>query len=263
VRRLALVLCVLALAVGPAPHAVGEPGFVATFDAAGTARGVVIGIHGGAWYGVGRELSMTVRDDLERWRRHGWHGVIVDHPKGGAAVASVLRSYDRVRARYPGLPVCLYGESAGGHLALLVAAARPDVACVETAGAPSDLAAIDPSLGPLAAHADRNARMAFPDLAAFSPVRKRIRAPLLVTHLRTDPVIGVSHAYAMPAERRVVLEPGALSWVHGGVSGASMAALRRAEAEFMRSVALSGGAGRRLAVSGGARLAAWTAPQRW
>jgi acetyl esterase/lipase len=152
-------------------------------------------------------------------------------------VASVLRSYDRVRARYPGLPVCLYGESAGGHLALLVATARPDVACVETAGAPTDLEAIDPSLGPLAAHADRNARMAFPELRAASPVWMDIRAPLLVTHLRTDPVIGVAHAWRMPAERRVVLEPGPVGWVHGDVDGASMAGLRRVEADFMRSVA--------------------------
>jgi alpha-beta hydrolase superfamily lysophospholipase len=163
--------------------------------------------------------------------------VIVDYPKGGAAVASVLRSYDKVRARYPGLPVCLYGESAGGHLALLVAAARPDVACVETAGAPTDLAAIDPSLGPLAAHADRNARMAFPDLHAASPLRMRIRAPLLVTHLRTDPVIGVAHAWRVPAQRRLILEPGEVPWVHGGVSVLSMAALREAEADFIRAVA--------------------------
>jgi hypothetical protein len=238
VRRLLLALALIALCALPAaPRAEGDPGFVTTLSPAGPARGVVIGIHGGAWYGVGRELSMTVRDDLERWRALGWEGLIVDYPKGGAAVASVLRAYDKVRSRYPGLPVCLYGESAGGHLALLVAAARPDVACVETAGAPTDLEAIDPSLGPLAAHAERNARMAFPDLRAASPVRMRIFAPLLVTHLRTDPVIGVAHARRMPAERRVVLEPGALGWVHGGVDGASMAALRRAEAEFIRSVA--------------------------
>ena len=60
--------------------------------------------------------------------------------------------------------------------------------------------------------------MAFPDLRAASPVWKDIRAPLLVTHLRTDPVIGVAHARRMPAERRLVLEPGALPWVHGAVS---------------------------------------------
>jgi acetyl esterase/lipase len=161
----------------------------------------------------------------------------VDYPKGGAAVGSVLRSYDKVRARYPGLPVCLYGESAGGHLALLVAAARPDVACVETAGAPTDLEAIDPSLGPQAAHADRNARAAFPDLRAASPARLAIRAPLLVAHLRTDPVIGVAHAWGVEARRRVVMEPGRVGWVHGGVSAGSMAALRRAEVAFMRSVA--------------------------
>jgi acetyl esterase/lipase len=237
VRRAALALFVLVLAAWPAPSAVGEAGFVATLAPDGPARGVVIGIHGGAWYGVGRTLSMTVREDLERWRRHGWHGVIVDYPKGGAAVESLLRAYDRVRARYPGLPVCLYGESAGGHLALLVAAARPDVACVETAGAPTDLERIDPARGPRAAHADRNARMAFPDLRAASPARMSIRAPVLVTHLRPDPVIGVAHAFRVRASRRVVLEPGAVGWVHGGVDGASMAALLAAEAAFIRAVA--------------------------
>jgi acetyl esterase/lipase len=242
VRRLALVLIVLALgAVWPASLAVGESGPVMTLEPDGPARGIVIGIHGGAWFGVGRELSLTVREDLERWRRLGWRGVIVDYPQGGAAVASVLRAYDRVRARHPGLPVCLYGESAGGHLALLVAAARPDVACVETAGAPTDLAAIDPSRGPRAAHAARNARLAFPDLAAASPARMAIRAPLLVTHLRTDPVIGVAHARLMPAARRVLLDPGPVGWVHGGVSAASMAELRRVEAGFIRWVAPSAG----------------------
>jgi acetyl esterase/lipase len=145
---------------------------------------------------------MTVRDDLERWRRHGWRGVIVDYPPGGDAPASVLRAYDRVRARYgPDLPICFYGESAGGQLALMVAARRHDVACVETAGAPTDLGAIDPRLGALAAHADRNARRAFPgdQLAAASPIRFAgdIRARLLLTHLRSDRVIGVAHAERM------------------------------------------------------------------
>ena len=127
--RVLLAVLLIALAALPiAPRAQGEPGFVATLDAVGPGRAVVIGIHGGAWYGVGRELSMTVRDEPARSRRQGWDGVIVDHPRGGAAVASVLRSYDKVRARYPGLPLCLDGESAGGHLALLVAAALPEVA---------------------------------------------------------------------------------------------------------------------------------------
>jgi alpha-beta hydrolase superfamily lysophospholipase len=238
VRRLLLAVALVLLCGLPAaPRAAGDSGFVATLAPDGPARGVVIGIHGGAWYGVGRELSMTVRDDLERWRRQGWHGVIVDYPKGGAAPASLLRAYDKVRARYPGLPVCLYGESAGGHLALLVAATRPDVACVETAGAPTDLEAIDPSLSPRAAHADRNARMAFPSLRAAGPVHLPIRARLLVTHLRTDPVIGVAHAARMPAERRLVLEPGPIGWVHGGVDASSFAALRRAEASLMAAVA--------------------------
>jgi acetyl esterase/lipase len=251
VRRLAFALVLTAACALPAaPLASGAWPFVATLAPDGPPRGVVIGIHGGAWYGVGRELSLTVRDDLERWRRQGWRGVIVDYAPGGDAPASVLRSYDRVRARYgPDLPICLYGESAGGHLALLVAAARPDVACVETAGAPTDLAAIDPRPSALAAHADRNARRAFPGraLETLSPVRHAadIHARLLLTHLRTDPVIGVGHSERMAAAARrarlVMLEPGPVGWVHRGVSKDSFASLDRAERDLMAAVAQANG----------------------
>jgi acetyl esterase/lipase len=249
VRRLALALALIAACALP-PLASGERPFVATLTPDGPARGVVIGIHGGAWYGVGHEISMTVRDDLERWRRHGWRGVIVDYAPGADAPGSVLHAYDRVRARYgPDVPICLYGESAGGHLALMVAAERSDVACVETAGAPTDLTAIDPRPGALAAHADRNARRAFPGAAleASSPIHDApdIRARLLLTHLRTDPVIGVAHsermAAAVPGAGLLVLEPGTVGWVHGRVSRASMASLERAEADLMAAVAPANG----------------------
>jgi acetyl esterase/lipase len=238
VRRIALACALVAACclVSAAPPASGERAYVATLRPDGPVRGVVIGVHGGAWYGVGRAISMQVRDDLERWRRRGWLGLVVDYPPGGAAPASVLKAYDGVRARYgPETPICLYGESAGAHLALGVAAARPDVACVETAGAPTDLAALDPRLSPRAAHAVANARSAFPDLAAASPINAagRIRARILLTHLRTDPVIGVAQsermAAAVPGARLVVLEPGPVSWIHGGVSVASLAEVAAAE----------------------------------
>jgi acetyl esterase/lipase len=242
-RRVALILSLLAVAgVMTAAPAAGDRPFVATLAPAGPVRGVVIGVHGGAWYGVGRTISFEVRDDLERWRRQGWLGVIVDYPAGGAAPASVLAAYDKLRARYGAeMPICLYGESAGAQLALTVAAARRDVACVETAGAPTDLTAIDPHLGSQATHADRNARRAFPgrQLAATSPIHSaaRIHARLLLAHLRTDPVIGVAHserlAAAVPSARLLVLEPGPRGWVHGGVSAVSFAELEAAERELM------------------------------
>jgi len=245
VRRFALALAVLAACALP-PLASGERPFVATLTPDGPVRGVVIGVHGGAWYGVGHRISMAVRDDLERWRRQGWRGVIVDYPPGGDAPASVLHAYDRVRARSgPDIPICLYGESAGGQLALMVAAARPDVACVETAGAPTDLAAIDPRPSAVAAHADRNARRAFPGdaLEAMSPIghASDIHARMLLTHLRTDRVIGAAHAQQMaaatPGAELLVLEPGAVPWVHGRASAASMASLARAERDLMAAAA--------------------------
>ena len=53
-------------------------------------RGIVIGVHGGAWFGVGRVLSLQVRPDLERWRERGWLGLVVHYLPGGATPASVL-----------------------------------------------------------------------------------------------------------------------------------------------------------------------------
>jgi acetyl esterase/lipase len=242
VRRVVVLLllvvgCGLLSAVPPAS---GGRSYVATLAPAGPVRGVVIGIHGGAWYGVGRKLALDVAPDLERWRRAGWLGLVIDYPPGGPALASVLAAYDAVRARYgPELPICLYGESAGAHLALLVAERRADVECVETAGAPTDLAALGPGPDPRAAHAARNARLAFPDLAGASPLlaARRIRARLLLSALRTDPVIPVSQsvrmAAAVPGARLLVLEPGPIGWVHGAVSAASYRRLARAERELM------------------------------
>jgi pimeloyl-ACP methyl ester carboxylesterase len=88
------------------------------------------------------------------------------------------------------------------------------------AGAPTDLTAVDRRPSARAAHADRNARRAFPGAAlrSESPLRNawRIRARLLLAHLRTDPVVGVAHSERMAAAARgarlLVLEPGPVGW---------------------------------------------------
>ncbi len=59
------------------------------------------------------------------------------------SVTDVTRFYDLIRARVgPNVPICLRGQSAGGHLALMVAAKRRDMACVISLASPTDLRAI-------------------------------------------------------------------------------------------------------------------------
>jgi hypothetical protein len=137
----------------------------------------------------------------------------------------------------PEVPLCLYGESSGGHLALLAAERIARVDCVATFAAPVDLGRwarrsrsapnttyaqvfrelVEPALGP-----DR-ARW-----AAFDPVVRAARLPRLVltavgTDDRTVPRLGVRR---LPGARYVVPD-GAIPFVHGTASSAGLAEMRR------------------------------------
>lgn len=104
------------------------------------ARGTVVLVHAGGWSGPDRQRQW----DLDWWpgrmfREAGWSTASIDYAAGQAGLASVSEQLAAAMARTPGWPVCAYGESAGGHLALLAAAALPGLRCVITMGAPTDL----------------------------------------------------------------------------------------------------------------------------
>lgn len=118
----------------PAAYEIGPPA------GGGRARRVLVLIHGGAWYVVGKTAMEAERELAADWRRVGWETVSITYRGCGASIPDALRFYDLVRARAgPRVPVCLLGQSAGGHLALMIAALRPDVACVISEAGPSDL----------------------------------------------------------------------------------------------------------------------------
>jgi pimeloyl-ACP methyl ester carboxylesterase len=62
----------------------------------------------------------------------------------GSSLSDALSLYDRVRDTYGSArPVCTLGQSAGGHLALMVAARRPGgVSCVVNQAGPTDALSI-------------------------------------------------------------------------------------------------------------------------
>jgi acetyl esterase/lipase len=106
--------------------------------------GVLVLFHGGGWATNGAGAAQDMRGDADRWRARGWLTVNSTYRACGRSIADATSMYDRVRATYgPTLPVCTLGQSAGGHLALMVTIHRPGgVNCVINQAGPTDAATL-------------------------------------------------------------------------------------------------------------------------
>ena len=125
----------------PFHYEVGEPdGLYANRPPAG----VLLLFHGGGWTSNGGGAAQSIRGEANRWRARGWRTVNASYRPCGRSIEDVLSLYDRVRSTYGGTsPVCTFGQSAGGHLALMVAARRPGgVRCVVNQAGPTDAPAL-------------------------------------------------------------------------------------------------------------------------
>jgi acetyl esterase/lipase len=107
------------------------------------AKAIMIVIHGGAWYTVGKGIVAANRPEANRWRDAGWATVNIDYRACGQSVGDVFWFMNRLRQKYPAAIVCATGVSAGGHLALILASIRRDLACAISKAGPSDLLALD------------------------------------------------------------------------------------------------------------------------
>jgi fermentation-respiration switch protein FrsA (DUF1100 family) len=197
-RRRILFFALSLVAAGPAPAARAGVITQPTGKFAGRpARGAVMVIHGGAWLWTGPNMVQAVAPRAQRFSDAG---------------------YDSLRRQLgKHTPICLWGGSVGGHLALMIAARRPDVACVMSESGPTDLAT-DTYLLPAS-------NFFFADhggLARWSPITyaDKIRAPLLLVGATNDKLVPLSQARelarARPQHTRVVvLHAGTSPWVHG------------------------------------------------
>jgi acetyl esterase/lipase len=226
----------------PAYYEVGDP----TGAYAGRApKGVMMVVHGGGWYSVGAGLVQKVRDEADRWRDRGWRTVSVTYRACGQSAQDVLWFHDRVRQLYgASVPLCLTGGSAGGHLALSVAWARPDVDCVIDEGGPTDALTLKDQRawsatapagqldGPRWAYNMMVAAWGQEDLRWYSPSLFKIRGRVLIGVAAHDPFV----PYAQATELRdkqlardpsayvdtVQLADGDQPFVHANVSQAAL-----------------------------------------
>lgn len=226
----------------PAPYEVEEP--LGKFSGK-RAHGVMLILHGGSWRDHGRGALEQMRGDADRWRTRGWRTVNADYRPCGKSIDDVLVLFDRVRQVYGGdRPICVSGASSGAHLALLLAAYRPEVACVASQAGPADLTTIatqaatrrdgSPSnLLPLWVSnvsvsvfgADRQARV--------SPARLGLKARVLFAIAASDASIPWAQATSFADSQRkrdasayvdtMRLENGDVRWIHAEVAPAALA----------------------------------------
>jgi hypothetical protein len=203
-----------------------------TLAATGPAAGTVVLIHRGGWSGPDPSLQAALLDDLGReLAARGANVISLDYAAGAAGVWSIVTQLDAITRTTAG-PLCVYGESAGGHLALMAAARLHRLRCLITLGAPTDLLSL-PETTTLAGVAWMLANTAFAHapggLTAYSPITwaTQIRARIWMLRQADDLLIGPEQpalfAAAVPSTTTITLEAGRGprsldAYLHGSLS---------------------------------------------
>ena len=245
-RGICTLLATLALCASATAHAVHP----AIHRDVPRARGVVVLVHGGGWAGPDEQRQWNIDWWPGRvFRAARWDTVAIDYAAGESGLASVVGELRAALAAAPHGRVCVYGESSGGHLALLAAAQLPALNCVITLGAPTDLerwrsdAVREGNAGWLTAYT-QTAGATFGQGAvdpAWEPdrVADRIAARVLLVGQADDhvlPIRGQLDAFAAvrPATEVLLTEPGARPYLHGSFSESAWLGLEERMRAFLQ-----------------------------
>lgn len=162
-RLLSLLSLPVALIAAAAPSAAAAGDYYLSHHEPRSAKprgSVVVLIHGGGWRGDLRSFADSLMysyiDDLTRWGHRVYN---VGYRSGGASLPDVRNAIDRVSRTHRKAPICLAGESAGAHLALVAAKRSKRIKCVVDIAGPPDL--LDPGPRPNASRLTELAASAF------------------------------------------------------------------------------------------------------
>ena len=202
----------------PKPHAIwGKP------TNGQSPREVVMLIHGGGWAGIDPTAVQETAAQAPIYESAGYETVVPDYRRGAQGIDDVERFYHEAQRRFPNLPICVVGNSAGGHIALMLAVKDPDLACAVSLAGPTDLPALASEPG--GEIADRLATKNFGDTSQFKELSPALHADsicarVLLIYARNDPIVPVAQgeemARALPSATLIVLPPGTAGFVHSG-----------------------------------------------
>ena len=244
-RRLVLLISFLIAAVA-APSAAQAADYYLGHHAPGPAKAkknsVVVLIHGGGWRGDLRTfadpLMHTYIADLTRWGHRVYN---VGYRSGAKSLPDVRDAIDRVARTHRKAPICLVGESAGAHLALVAAKRSKRIKCVIDIAGPPDL--LDSGNRPHAKRLTDLATWAFGEqrLRRLSPIN-RVRglrnSAVLIAAAPCDVYIDIAQqrrfARKLRKGRLVELDPGReVSMAHCQITLDSRDELRRVSRNFL------------------------------
>lgn len=237
-------LVVAALLMAPVVHAAApqpESTPPARWIVPANPRAVVIVLHGGAWWGnlSGQVDSMVPLAQVFS-NRASAITMNIDYRSGINSLPDVIASYDSAKSKYPNLPICVAGASAGGNLALLLATKR-NVRCVISEAGPTDINTTPPSVRGSAAYLLGEA-----NFQAWSPlyVTGKINSPTILVSAINDPEVP-HQTQAVPFKKRypqatlISLKDGdKKAWfVHSYVDSAQLSRARTAEVNMIKAAA--------------------------
>jgi dipeptidyl aminopeptidase/acylaminoacyl peptidase len=222
-------------AIAVPAQAAGETSAPIVLEPAGAAKATVVLIHGGGWKSHGAEPTAAIAQEAgERVARWGFRAVSIDYAPGRDGLGDVLRELDEVHRRWPRSRVCVAGESAGGHWALMAAARRSWVRCVVATAAPTDLAT--PRVVAPWSYLGKTAAELFAGVEReYSPLfdADRIGARVLLAYSTLDLAVPFAQGAAMQralGERAELLAmpPGAITWMHSATTAEALTQYWRA-----------------------------------
>jgi acetyl esterase/lipase len=238
------------LAPKPAQAVIAPVAAPAITDPTGPIRGTMIMVHAGGWAGHDEYAQdLLMQRPGQQLLARGWRIVSLDYEEGTAGLQDVLNATgSELARRTSGAPVCLYGESAGGHLALVAASRLRAIDCVIALGPPTDLSLYqveaagsgDGRLALVAYQISRffgttDAENAPWDPASLAP---QIQTDVLLFHEDDDAIVSPQHNLNFAADRSttqsVHLAAGGNGdgFVHGTVSADGRAAYASAISAF-------------------------------
>jgi hypothetical protein len=132
---------------------------VEVHPAVGEQKMIVAAIPGGGW-SAGTNTLLDLYKYLNWWTtllvNKGISVHVITHREGGypgavqGELADLGLQLQTIREKNPGVPICIYGLSSGGHLAAMLQIIRPDITkCVVSDGGPLDMEAFFQDSGEL------------------------------------------------------------------------------------------------------------------